>query len=224
MSDTNNSEKSVASKKYTRNKNKLYIETPRKYAERKEFPIENKKLEKALRGENLKGKNGRGRDGFAVKAVKLGVYDEICDWLYTYRERNGLFTDRRLADDLIFSFPQVFEGCSKYSQNIRKAIDHVDDWRNALGSDEDSNIDRRNLALNKLNTMLYDGYFVNGKDGSTNVDMAPKDVINYVKLLNEMEDRQEKVSTDMKYSNETMKTIITVNRSLSPDEEDEDEE
>lgn len=136
--------------------------------------------------DNEKLKHTEGRQSYAEKAIKLGVYDEIADFLFYLREENPFLTQKNIRDALVENFPDVFGSCSKYPQNLMKVIDAEEAWKNALNFNMN---EVKNAVLQQLYIRAVKGVKeYTDKDGKIyEVGMKDSDRIRYVQLLNELE-------------------------------------
>lgn len=155
----------------------------------------------------LPAKAFTGRPSYADRAYEEGIYDDITFWIYEYREKNPMCTQKMFAEAIKKKF-KLFKDC-KYPTNLYKAIDACNDWRIAYHF-----FTYKDMQMSVLNRLYSKA--LTGKDISNSESMK------FVELVHDFEgwyDTSEK-DTD---SIETKKTLVNIDRACSPDETDEDE-
>lgn len=154
----------------------------------------NIRKEMALEGKTEELSHKTGRKSYAEKAIVLGVYDDISDFLFYLRESNPFVTNKVVRDSLVEAFPEVFGGCSKYGQNLMKAIEAEEDWKNALNFNMN---EVKNAVLQNLYQRAIKGVREEmDKDGRYyEIGMKDSDSIKFVQLLTELEKETTTIDT-----------------------------
>jgi hypothetical protein len=140
-------------------------------------------------------KHSSGRKAYVEKARELGVYDEITEFLSELREENIYLSQQNIRDALVGAFPEVFEGCSKYGQNLFKAVMSDENWGNALMLNK--KFLKEVILGNTVQRALKGIREEVDKDGKFyEIGMKDSDTIKLIQVLDNLEQADKKTEID----------------------------
>ena len=168
--------------------------------------------EKALAGDDLS--NTHGPKSYAEIAITQGLYDDIAEFIKLFVEGNPYFNQAEIMDAVKNEFPTVFGGYkSKYSTNFYKILEKDPLWCESL---KVSNVLIQRAIMQTLYKRAVKGIETHQDDKGKyyEIGMKDRDMIEFVRLTAELEDRARSQLDKAIVSSETSSTLDEINQGL----------